>query len=106
MIDSWDSDRILVHAVVYADGSIGTMSVVTRFSDGSYKVTPYTGEAAGISFSNSIAVIAPPSMFATLERVTRTVCNIPDLVATVRGHICSVATSAGCKLCVLSPAKG
>ena len=98
------SERILVHAVVYADGRIAGMSVVMRFTDGTYSIMPYTGEACGISFTNSIAVIAPPSMTAELRRRACTVRAIPELIAAVAG-ICStgsVATAADPVLHILT----
>lgn len=87
------SDRILVHAVVYADGRIAGMSVVTRFQDGAYSIMPYIGEACGIRFTNSIAVIASPSLTAELRRRACTVRAVPELIAAAAG-ICSAGSAA------------
>lgn len=99
------SDRILVHAVVYANGRIAGMSVVMRFTDGTYSIMPYIGEACGIRFTNSIAVIASPSLTAELRRRACMVRAIPELIAAAAG-ICiagSVATAADPVMHILTP---
>lgn len=98
-------DRILVHAVVSSDGDVGGISVVTRFADGSFRIEPYTGEASGIRFTNSIAVIAPFSVCHELEMTAKSVSSVPALIAAVRSCMITVAATAGDRLLILSPSR-
>lgn len=98
-------DRILVHAVVYSDGDVGGISVVTRFVDGSFRIEPYTGEASGIRFTNSIAVIAPVSVCHELEMIVNSVSSVPALIAAVRSCMITDASTAGNRLFILSPSR-
>lgn len=103
MVSDLLSDKILVHAVVYADGHVGDMSIVTRFIDGTYTLSPYIGESSGVSFTNSIAVIAPSAASVELDSAAIAAHSIPALIAAVRTHLAATVATGTPTLHILTP---
>jgi hypothetical protein len=96
-------DRVLVHAVLYADGTCNGQSVVTRYIDGSFSISPYLSEISDTSFSNAIAVIAPSSAAIKLREFAANTRTIPNLISAIKAYLANKIAITDPMLHIIAP---